>query len=167
MVAALAGDQKAYRTLLQGVERVVRAYLRTRVRRPVIVDEITQDVLLKVHVARHTYDPKLAFEPWLFALAHNTWVDQVRRFARKESAETSDDALLSDAGRGGDAEAVLLLQEAVKALTPDQREAFELIQIEGRTVEEASAVTGASPSAVKVRAHRAYKIVRGVLGSKS
>jgi RNA polymerase sigma-70 factor (ECF subfamily) len=54
--------------------------------------------------------------------------------------------------------------EAVLARLPSaQREAFILVRYEGLRVEDAAAVLGTTPTAVKLRAFRAYEALRAAL----
>ena len=56
------------------------------------------------------------------------------------------------------------LAEALDRLPPAQREAFEMLQLEGLSVAAAAARVGITTGALKVRAHRAYKALRALLG---
>ncbi len=42
-----------------------------------------QEVLLAVHLKRHTYDPAAPFAPWLFAVTRNKVIDALRRRGRR------------------------------------------------------------------------------------
>ena len=49
-------------------------------------------------------------------------------------------------------------------LSPKQREAVEMLRLEGLTVAEAALRAGVTESALKVRAHRGYRALRKRLG---
>ena len=87
MLAANAGDNPAYHRLLKAVTPVLRAGARrglARAGQPVDQSEdIVQDILLAVHLKRHTWDPKAPFAPWLFAIARNKLIDALRRRGRR------------------------------------------------------------------------------------
>jgi RNA polymerase sigma-70 factor (ECF subfamily) len=55
------------------------------------------------------------------------------------------------------------LSEALLTLPPAQRQAVELLQVQGLSVVEAAARAGVSPGALKVRAHRGYRAMRARL----
>jgi RNA polymerase sigma-70 factor (ECF subfamily) len=59
-----------------------------------------------------------------------------------------------------DAEARLDIRRHLERLTGIEREVFHLLKVQGLTLEEVSAITGASVTAVKQRAHRAYLKLR-------
>jgi RNA polymerase sigma-70 factor (ECF subfamily) len=66
MLAAQAGDQDAYRTLLETVQPLLMGDLHRRLRRPDAAEDVAQEVLLTMHRVRHTFEPGRAFEPWFF-----------------------------------------------------------------------------------------------------
>src|SRR5512142_544064 len=83
MRAAVAGDGEAYHRLLKAVTPVLRAAARrglARAGQPVDQSEdIVQDILLAVHLKRHTWDANAPFAPWLFAIARNKLIDALRQ----------------------------------------------------------------------------------------
>src|ERR1700753_1382408 len=89
MRSAIAGDSAAYHRLLKSVTPVLRAAARrglARAGQPVDQSEdIVQDILLAVHLKRHTWDANAPFAPWLFAIARNKLIDALRRRGRRGS----------------------------------------------------------------------------------
>src|SRR5712675_2629585 len=83
MRSAISGDSAAYHRLLKAVTPVLRAAARrglARAGQPVDQSEdIVQEILLAVHLKRHTWDANAPFAPWLFAIARNKLVDALRR----------------------------------------------------------------------------------------
>jgi RNA polymerase sigma-70 factor (ECF subfamily) len=56
------------------------------------------------------------------------------------------------------------LEAELERLPESHRVAFELVKNEGLSIREAAEVLGATPTAVKLRAHRAYAALRAALG---
>ena len=87
MRSAISGDDAAYHRLLKAVTPVLRAAARrglARAGQPVDQSEdIVQDILLAVHLKRHTWDANAPFAPWLFAIARNKLIDALRRRGRR------------------------------------------------------------------------------------
>src|SRR5260370_38861583 len=87
MRLCIADDRVAYHRLLKGVTPVLRAAARrglARAGQPVDQSEdIVQDILLAVHLKRHTWDVNAPFAPWLFAIARNKLIDALRRRGRR------------------------------------------------------------------------------------
>src|SRR5215475_1341407 len=163
MARAQDGDREAYRALLDDVRPLVLAWLRRWLDDEADLADVYQDTLVHLHRARHTYDPARPFEPWLFAIARNAAADHGRRQRRERAWETSVDDLPEVALEGEAFEPALA--DALRALPQPQREAFTMLKLEGLSVGAAAERAGVSPGALKVRAHRAYKALRALLGS--
>jgi RNA polymerase sigma-70 factor (ECF subfamily) len=162
MIAAQAGDQEAYRALLEGLQPLLRAYVKKRLRDEEAVADVCQDVLLTMHRVRHTFEPGRAFEPWFYAIARSRFIDHLRRRRRRGDLEVPSDQspelLAEDEPTGWNR-----FLELLESLPASQREAFSLLKIDGLSVEEAAERAGVSPGALKVRAHRAYGALRSAL----
>jgi RNA polymerase sigma-70 factor (ECF subfamily) len=159
MGRAQDGDRDAYRALLDDVSPLLLAFLRRRVVDPHEVEDIHQETLIAMHRARHTYDPSRPLEPWLFTIARNVATDHNRRHLARLSWEV----LLETPPEGTTEPADGRLAEALQRLPPAQREAFELLKIEGLSVAAGAARAGTSEGALRVRAHRAYKAIKAFL----
>lgn len=170
MAAAQDGDAQAYEALLREIVPALRVWVRARLRENEGAEDVVQNVLLSLHRARHTYDPSRPFGPWLRTIARNAVIDALRARAKRAERETA----LPDAERFADehepsrANAPLSarMAEALAALPAAQREAVELIHVNELSVAEAAARAGVSVSALKVRAHRGYKVLRVLLGGR-
>jgi RNA polymerase sigma-70 factor (ECF subfamily) len=137
--------------------------LRRHVADPQEVEDAYQEVFMAIFEARHTYEPGRPFEPWLFAIARNIAVDYSRRrWSRSRWEELTADLPEQAADVSNAAPREL---EAVLAELPvDQREAFSMLKLEGMSLQAAAARAGVSVGALKVRAHRAYKVIRKLMG---
>ncbi|MES2663326.1 MAG: sigma factor, partial [Pseudomonadota bacterium] len=78
MLAALKGDQQAYRLLLTYVRSWLIAYFRKRIQGS-SVEDLVQETLLTLHNKRQTFDPDLSFFPWIIAIAKHRWIDHLRK----------------------------------------------------------------------------------------
>src|SRR6201984_3266265 len=87
MRSAMAGDGTVYHRLLKAITPVLRAASRrglARAGQPTDqAEDIVQDILLAVHLKRHTWDASAPFAPWLFAIARNKLIDALRRRGRR------------------------------------------------------------------------------------
>jgi len=83
MLSANAGDGAAYHRLLMGIAPVLRATAQgglERAGRPTNQCEmIVQEILLAVHLKRHTWDASVPFCSWLLAITRNKLLDVMRR----------------------------------------------------------------------------------------
>jgi RNA polymerase sigma-70 factor (ECF subfamily) len=157
------GDPDACAALLDDIGPSLTYFLRRRVADPHELEDVYQEVFMAIFEARHTYEPGRPFEPWLFAIARNITVDYTRRRwsrARWEELVAEMPEQPADASNLAAPE----LQAVLAKLPSDQREAFSMLKLDGLSLAAASAKTGISVGALKVRAHRAYKALKGLIG---
>jgi DNA-directed RNA polymerase specialized sigma24 family protein len=87
MCAAISGDAIAYRRFLGSVALSLRAQARRRlacVGLPVSDSEdVVQEVLLAIHLKRHTWDRSRPVVSWISAIARNKFVDVLRRHSHR------------------------------------------------------------------------------------
>ena len=163
MEALQKGDPDACSALFDDIGPSLTYFLRRRVGDAHELEDVYQEVLMALFEARHTYEPGRPFEPWLFAIARNIAVDYSRRRwsrARWEELVAEPPEQLAEAFNRGTPELETLLAK----LPSDQREAFAMLKLDGLSIETASAKAGVSAGALKVRAHRAYKALKRLLG---
>ena len=123
--------------------------------------DMVQQTFLHVHRARADFRQGAPFRPWFYTIAHNIRREHFRRRARKPEViydpERHGEPSVSPAVSSATDRAV---RRALMELDSAQREVVLLHWYEGLTFREIGEVVGASTSAVKVRAHRAYKKLR-------
>jgi RNA polymerase sigma-70 factor (ECF subfamily) len=162
MAAAQRGDGVAYRALLDDVGPLLQRFVRVRVHDAEEAKDAYQDILMALHRARHTYEPSRPFEPWLFAIARRVVTrrhgEQLTRDARERLV-----GALPEIPVDGDGYVKVELEQALRALSPDQLEAFALLKLDGLSIEAAAPRAATTVGALKVRAHRAYRILRRFL----
>ena len=151
MIAAQGGDKAAYRVLLDELQVWLLRYYRRRLP-PDLVDDVVQEALIAVHTKRHTWDPARPFGPWLAGIARYKWIDRLRNLKATRAEELSESLSVGD--RGNDVISAKVLDDLLATLKPAQADAIRLVKLEGRSIEEAAALTGQSPSLVKVNIHR-------------
>lgn len=162
MQSALAGNQRVYQTFLGEIARHLKPFLLTRVP-PADVDDVLQDILISIHKARHTYDGRRPVLPWVAAIARFRLADYLRRhyaearYPRTDIAELENSLSADVTEPAGASESI---SEAVLQLPERQQKILHLMHTEGYTAKEVGAQLGMKESAVKVAAHRAYKLLR-------
>jgi RNA polymerase sigma-70 factor, ECF subfamily len=159
MRLAISGDSAAYQRLLKAVTPVLRAGARrglARAGQPIDQSEdVVQDILLAVHLKRHTWDANAPFAPWLFAIARNKLVDTMRRRGRRifvnidDFAETIPDEPAAETASANE------IAVQLKTLPPRQREVLQSIAVEGASIRDTAAKFAMSEGAVRVALHRA------------
>ncbi|MGH9810340.1 MAG: sigma-70 family RNA polymerase sigma factor [Terriglobia bacterium] len=167
MAHAQAGEQEAYRRLLEEITPYVRSLAAKCHRDPSDVEDTLQDVLLTVHAVRHTYDPTRPFGPWLVAIAHRRITDRLRRQGRstaRETVLTAEHETFSphEANYLDSMSAARALREAIEHLPQGQRDAIKLLKLQEMSLKEAASASGMSVAALKVATHRAMKNLRKI-----
>ena len=172
------GDAAAFRALYAQVAPRLHGYLLRMARDRPLADDLLQLTFLKVHRARAAYIRGADPLPWLYAIAHRTFLDEARRRKRAVVGVATEENLPevpagltgeTDAQRDeprGDPELAKAALAALASLPPQQREAVVLTKLDGKSVAEAAEIAGTTPGAMKVRAHRGYVALRKALGSE-
>src|SRR3990167_6412318 len=78
MKAYQLGDEGAFEVLYTRHSPNVFGFLKKRVIKQDIAEDLFQAVFLKLHKSRSTYNSTLPFLPWLFALVQSVMVDGIR-----------------------------------------------------------------------------------------
>jgi RNA polymerase sigma-70 factor (ECF subfamily) len=174
-----AGDAGAFRTLYQAIAPRLLGYLVRLARDRTLAEDLLQQTFWKVHRARAAYVRGADPLPWIYAIAHRTFLDEARRSVRAATVTDPDDLPEIPAAPSGEAAATAAERPevdgeraraalaALAALPPPQREAVILTKLDGKSFREAAAIAGTTPGAMKVRAHRGYVALRRALGSRS
>lgn len=167
MQKAQAGDSAAYRRLLTEMTPAIRRFLKKRYFSGDHIDDITQEVLMAVHAARHTYSPEQPFANWMYGIARHKMIDYLRRQVRQNANEISDGELVTfledKTNNPEEALSAKDIEKALSLLPKKHREVLVLTKVEGYSMAETAKKMGMSETAVKVTAHRAYKKLKLVL----
>jgi RNA polymerase sigma-70 factor (ECF subfamily) len=158
MRSAIAEDSAAYHRLLKAITPVLRAGARrglSRAGQPVDQSEdIVQDILLAVHLKRHTWDASAPFAPWLFAIARNKLIDALRRRGRRVFVNIDDfSETLADAPAAETASPTEVATQ-LATLPARQREVLQSIAVESASIRDTAAKLAMSEGAVRVALHR-------------
>lgn len=163
----LDGDRDAYRLLVRRYGDTLYGHALRMVGSSDDAADLTQRAFVKGFRKLATCKDPERVGAWLFRIAANMCKDHVRSPRRRDvSVEKVAGALPSDASPEADAEGAEIrakVWDALDALTPEQREAFVLKHVEGRSYEEIAAVMDLSVAALKMRVHRAREALRGLL----
>ncbi len=174
MRAVQAGDEAAFPLLYRRYERRLLAFLVPYVGDLALAEDLLQESFLRVFRQRASYEPRGAFRTWLFAIARNLALDQLRRrrslgepaspLREQTKVEADAEGLLDPApdalGVLAGREAATRLQAALLELYEEDRASILLSRLEGLRYREIAEILGSTEGAVKVRAHRALLTLR-------
>ncbi len=164
--AYVAGDRQAFAELWSRYSPALCRLMRKQVRRSEDVNDLVQQTFLQLHRARNDFREGARLRPWLYTIALNLRREYWRRMARRrESPAELDERMLPTVEQADLVvkENAAALRKALSTLSDGQREVIELHWFEGFSFPEVAQIVGASLSAVKVRAHRGYKVLRAEL----
>jgi len=170
-IATGDGDDTALRELFSRHAPWLAARLRTALP-PSDVEDVLQETFLAVWKGARTYQPRGAAGGWLWVIARNQAAMLLRK--RGPAAEPlSYGGEATESIAADPAEAVLVradLDAATAALGPPggpEREVWRLLYEEDRSVAEVAVLMGVPEGTVKSRAHRARRLLRSALGTRT
>lgn len=170
--AVIAGDDEAYRVLVDREKENVIGLCRRVLRDPQLAEDVAQEAFIQAYRALPTYRGDGAFGAWVGRIASRMAYAKLKRPTELRADPTREDGWLIDAGEGIDPQRAFLHQErraeirrAIATLPEHQRQTVEMRFYGGKSLEEISSATGAPLGTVKSRLHRALAALRGRLGS--
>ena len=159
--AASAGGKREVDRLLDALRPVVARWAVVLTGSPDTAEDVTQSVLLRIHNSIGSYAPSGRFNAWAYRITRNAAMDAARAEQRNQNgidrlARESIAAMLSE--RTDTLEllsAVGELRRFMTSLSPQQRAALDLVELQGFSTSEAAMMLDVSPATVRVHIHRA------------
>ncbi len=166
------GDDEAFAELFQRWRRPMVRFAVRFVGHQERGEELAQDVFLKVYRARHRYEPREAFRAYIFRVATNHCLNEVRRAEYRLRPVAVEDLKVEPRDRksaGADelvdaARIQARVREVVASLPAQQRAALLLQKEQGLPLAEIAATLETSVGAVKSLLNRARKTLMAELG---
>ena len=180
VVLARHGQEAAYRELVRRYERPVFSLVYRMVRDRELAEDLAQETFVKALNAIESYRPEFKFSSWIFKIANNAAIDQLRRreldtlsLDGSPHAETPE-AIEATALQIGDRQETALeevearelggeIEIAIARLRPEYRSCILLRHVEGRPYEEIAEILGLPLGTVKTYIHRARNELRLLL----
>ena len=136
---------------------------------PVLAEDLMQDVFLKIWEDCQNIHVTVSFSSYLYQAARHKAIDALRRIAHEPVLEdevrhrlsSGLDDFMHPAYEWRQYE--YLLNQAIGALPPQRRRAFELVRQEGKKYEEAAAIMGITRNTLKQHISLAVKSIRQFL----
>jgi RNA polymerase sigma-70 factor (ECF subfamily) len=163
-----AGDDSAFDELYRLLSGRLYAFWLRLTRRRSEADDLFQESFLELHRSRATHPPRAAATHWAFAVTRSVHLDRLRfRRRRPEGGVETDEGLSTftsvEDARGSPEEhararqRMTVVDRVLRELPENQRVACVPMREEGLSVAEAASVLGATATAVRLRAFRAYE----------
>ena len=161
MRAAIAGDKAAYRRFLVAVTPSLRSLARRRAARLGLVEgdaeDVVQEVLLAIHLKRHTWDQARPIGPWIATITRNKVIDALRRRGLRVEMPIEDVVESLVAEETSDGLARHDIDRLLGQLREQPRDIVRSVAVDGATIGETAARLKMTEGAVRVALHRALR----------
>ena len=178
MLAVQRDDRTAFEALFRKYAPAITGFTRSFVGSQARAEELAQETFVQLYRARRSYKPRARFATWLYRIATNLCLSDLRRPEHRavvpNPSPTGDEPntveYLADPGaRTGEEDVVLResldrLRDGLDHLPAQQRAAILLARAEGLSYEDVARTLGCSVSAVKSLIHRATVTLREKVG---
>lgn len=168
---ARGGDAEAFNQLVAAYKRRIAGTISRLIGRPEDVDDVAQEVFVRLYQSLDQLRSPQVFEPWLQRLTINAAYDYHRRNRRRKESRMADlseqQVVLADAGAGSDRARDELdatrtrefVQSLLSNVSEEDRVLLMMKEVEGLSLKELGAIYKANESALKVRLFRARQRV--------
>jgi RNA polymerase sigma-70 factor, ECF subfamily len=169
------GDQRAFEELVEKYKQPVFNFIYRTVPDASEAEDLAQVVFVQVYKSAARYRVEAKFSTWLFTIARNLCLNELRRRSRHPADSIEAAATPEEEGPGRQfedvrnvapperlvrAELVAKVSEALQDLPENQRTAILLYQEQEKSYEEIAGILGASLSATKSLIHRARETLK-------
>jgi RNA polymerase sigma-70 factor (ECF subfamily) len=168
---ARSGDDSAFNQIVFAYRKRILGTIARLIGRPEDVEDVGQEVFLRLYYSLDQLRTKEVFEPWLYRLTVNAAYDYLRRQRRRPEHRMSDlseqQVMLADAAEGGkrnEAERHKVkvretVQSLLEGVSEEDRALLILKEVEGLSLKELEQVYKVNENALKVRLFRARQRV--------
>ena len=167
MIAYQSGQIEAFESLYKILRPILFQYLLYKTVDPSLSEDLLQEAFLQLHRSRRTYLPGKPVLPWVLAIARNVFLMDWRARKRRKNHEILKDENWPEASTMEPFVHVAerqTLRRALVQLNSDQREILWMHYEQGLNFGEIAGILGILRTTAKLRAHRAIKILRKILG---
>jgi RNA polymerase sigma-70 factor (ECF subfamily) len=155
----------AFAAALEDVAPHLRAFARGLCKSPTFADDLVQDALLKAWMARGRFCAGTKFKAWIFTILRNVFLSHIRRQKFERGVESTDLDLQTARPAQEGHMAMLEVQEALKHVHHERRQALLLVGAAGMSYEEAAEICGCPVGTIKSRVSRARSELQQILES--
>ena len=166
----LDGDPEPFATIVRQYQNLVASVAyRMGVRSG--VEDVVSEVFMKVYTRLHQYDGRHALSSWIYRIATNHVLDDIRKRRRQGTVALDDvaeppDPRVNVAGETELTERDRLVREAVRELPDDYQRVLALKHFEELSVEDIAEVLDIPEGTVKIRLMRGRQRLRKILETR-
>jgi RNA polymerase sigma-70 factor (ECF subfamily) len=164
MAAYQGGSYEAFEALYTALAPPVRGWLSSAIRDRTRAEDLTQEVFLQLHRARHTYDAAYPLMPWVMAIARHVYLMDRRTSSRRPQYVSGEDA--PEPSAAPDIERHIAgapVREALRQVNRARRAALLLHHVGGWSFRDIARRFGIRETAAKLRSSRGMGQLRAAL----
>jgi RNA polymerase sigma-70 factor (ECF subfamily) len=157
------GDSAALAALFDRHKARLFAFLYYLVGEQATAEDLVGETFLRLYRARARYRAGAGFTPWLFAIARNLALGELRRRGVARRAEQRLGREIepgAEEWKGEQLETRVRVRAALARLPEDQRAALVLKEFQGLSYQEIGQVLGCNEAAARARTYRARNTLR-------
>lgn len=157
------GDSVAFDELFARYQGRAYGYFLGRTRSEDRAADLYQELFLRIHRARRSYDPHRPFAPWFFQIARRLLIDALRREGRSREDLQFEDAMYAELAEPGPERRLAVVEQTnaiLGQLSSVERYVLVSAKVQGREYAELARELGKSVAAVKKLASRAMQRLR-------
>ncbi len=161
------GDQDAFAVLMRRYEEKMMRYGKRFLSREDDILDAVQDVFLRVYTHIHSFNPQYRFSPWIYRIAHNVFVNVLRKQSKQSYAFIDFDTLIAPLSYEEETLSEQELQQlrtslerGLSKIAPKYREVLILHYFEGLSYDEIAEVLHIPKGTVGVRLRRGREALK-------
>jgi RNA polymerase sigma-70 factor (ECF subfamily) len=175
--SAQSGDSVAFNEIVLAYRKRILGHISHLIARTEDVEDVAQEVFLRLYFSLDQLKQAEVFEPWLYRLTVNAAYDYLRKQRRRQEFRMSDlseqQVMMADAHAGGKAELDLQYQKKIResvdsllgAVSEADRILLMMKEVEGLSLKELEKIYKVNENALKVRLFRARQRVLKAFGA--
>lgn len=164
------GRPGAINELLAACRPLVFRWALVQLADPDDAEDVTQSTMIKTERAFSSFRGQSRWTTWLYRLTSNTARDFTRRQKRRGRLEGQLASVARGRTHGFESDpddVVRWVTDFLESLTPLQRQAVDLVDLQGRSPSEAAEMMEATPSTFRVHLHRGRMRLRTAIEERS
>ncbi len=165
--AVQAGNPDMFGPLLERYEEKLLRYGRKFLRSPEDIQDIVQDIFVSAYQNMQSFDATQRFSPWIYRIAHNAFVNELRRKSRNPLVYVDFDTFLAHPAYDDPAprereqqEIKAMLEKSLDKLDYKYREVLILYYLEDMPYKDIAEVLQVPQGTVGVRLRRAKEALK-------
>ncbi len=171
------GDSAAFNDVVLAYRKRILGTIARLIARPEDVEDVAQEVFLRLYFSLDQLRTAEVFEPWLYRLTVNASYDYLRKQRRRPESRMSDlseqQVIMADAMAGSKVDLERQEQKRIReevdsllgAVSEEDRILLTLKEVEGLSLKELEKIYRVNENALKVRLFRARQRVLKAFGT--